>query len=227
MKPKNTSPRYLAILSALYITFLLLSSLIVYKLTTLAGYVISASTLIFPITYFLGDVITEVYGYKVSRQIIWSAFLSIFVFDLLGPLMAHLPSPHYWPLQNSYNQVLNPLPRVFIGDFIALNTGAFINAYLISRWKILTRGRFFWARSIGATAIGEFFFNILAFGIMFTGKIPASVIFQAALASYVLKILIAMFTAFPGSMLVFFLKKSENKDVYDHAINFNPFKLTG
>ncbi|MCD6048482.1 MAG: conserved hypothetical integral rane protein [Gammaproteobacteria bacterium] len=217
--------KFLIFLIALYITLLLVATLLVHKLTIVLGFTISASTFIFPFTYTIGDVVAEVYGYKVSRQMIWAAFISIFIFDMCSPLLAHLPAPTFWHLQNSYNVVLDSLPRVFMGDFIAINIGAFLNIYFISRWKILTHGQYFWLRSIGSTILGEAIFNILAFFIIFIGFMPLHAIIQAMSISYLFKIAFAFFMAYPASLLVSFLKNIEKVDNYDYSTNFNPFKL--
>ncbi|MCW5588734.1 MAG: queuosine precursor transporter [Legionellales bacterium] len=224
-KQLTNQPKYLNFLSIIYVAFLLVASLIVHKMVTLGGLTVSASTLIFPFTYFLGDVIAEVYGYKVSRQLIWAAFCAIFIFDMLSALIIKLPSPSSWIQQAAYNTVISPLPRTFWGDFVGLNVGAFVNVYLITKSKIILRGRFFLLRSLLSTAVGEAMFNIIAFSIVFIGVIPINEILGAMFFSYIYKAIFALLAVFPAYLIAKFLKKRENLDVYDYNTNFNPFKL--
>jgi uncharacterized integral membrane protein (TIGR00697 family) len=223
---QNRNYKFFTLLVAVYISCLLVASLLVHRLISVGGYAFSTSTLVFPFTYVLSDIITEVYGYKVSRQVIWAAFVSIFIFDNIMPLIALMPSSDMHGVKNAYDQVLSPLPRVFLGDFIALNVGAFTNAYLLSKWKILTQGKYFWMRSIGSTAVGEVAFTIIAFAIMFVGTIDTHTLLQAMVISYVFKIIFAIIIAFPGNVIASILKKVEKVDVFDYGINFNPFKMS-
>ncbi len=217
--------KYLNILGVLYTSFLLAASLIVHKMVLIGNMTISASTLIFPFTYFFGDIIAEVYGYRASRQLIWAAFGAMFIFDMLSALIIHLPSPAYWHQQEAYNLVISSLPRTFFGDFIGLNIGAFINVYLITKWKVAARGRYFWIRSLCSTALGEATFNIIAFLIVFSGTIPFKDIMQAMIFSYLFKAVFALITVVPAILLVRYLKRKEQLDVYDYNTNFNPFSL--
>jgi uncharacterized integral membrane protein (TIGR00697 family) len=217
--------KYLMPLGVLYTAFLLVASLIVHKMVQIGGITLSASTLIFPFTYFLGDVIAEVYGYKVSRQLIWAAFAAMFIFDMLSALIIHLPSPSYWLQQGAFDTVLSPLPRTFLGDFLGLNVGAFLNVYLLTKWKIAIRGRLFWLRSLCSAALGEAIFNLIAFSVVFIGVIPLNHIFQAMIFSYLFKALFALITVIPALLLVRYLKNKESIDVYDYDTNFNPFSL--
>jgi queuosine precursor transporter len=217
--------KYLNILGVLYTSFLLVASLIVHKMVVIFGLTISASTLVFPFTYFLGDVIAEVYGYKVSRQLIWAAFAAMFIFDMLSAAIIHLPSPAYWSLQSAYDTVISPLPRIFLGDFLGLTIGAFLNVYLITKWKVMAHGRFFWLRSLCSAALGEAAFNIIAFMVVFIGVIPFNNIIQAMIFSYLFKVLFALISVVPALLLVRYLKNKECIDVYDYNTNFNPFTL--
>lgn len=226
---KMTPPKQfkcLTYLISLYITFLLIASLLVHKITMLFGFTVSASTFIFPFIFFFADIIAEVYGYRISKQVIWAAFVSIFVFDMLLPLLGHSPPPAFWHLQSDYDTVLDPLPRVFLGDFLALNVGSLLNVYLITRWKILTKGRFFWIRSIGSTAVGEAIFNILAFSIIFINVIPFPALIEAMTVSYILKVLFAIVAAYPAYIFVVIIKKIEKfDDAAGDDMNFNQIRL--
>lgn len=218
--------KFLVLMGMLYITSLLLTAVVVHKMLIIDGLSISAGTFIYPFSYFFGDIITEVYGYKVSRQLIWAAFLCMFIFDMGAALLAATPYPSGWHLQSDYHVVLGPLPRIFIGDFVAMTFGAFINAYIISKTKILLRGRYFWMRSLISTLIGEGIFNLIAFSIMFIGVVSFKVYLDVMLFSYAFKSVWAIVAVWPASIFTRLLKIAEKVDVYDHHVNFNPFKLS-
>jgi uncharacterized integral membrane protein (TIGR00697 family) len=106
-----------------------------------------------PLWFVLGDVIAEVYGYKAARHVIWMAIICQFIFALSCAILISFDSPDGWANQGAYNQVLGKLPRVAFASFFAIVSGAFINAYAISKWKILLHGKYFWLRSLGASAV--------------------------------------------------------------------------
>jgi queuosine precursor transporter len=210
---------------AMYVTSLLLDALVVNKLANVHSMSMSVSTFIFPFSYFFGDIITEVYGYKISRQLVWTGLAAMAVFCILGALLSYTPAPPYWHLQKAYGEVLRPLPRVFIGDLIAMNVGTFVNIYAISKWKILTRGKYFWLRSLGSSAIGEGIFTILAFGIVLGAVMPFHQLLEAMFLSYIFKFFFIVVAVVPATFIVSFLKSKEGIDIYDYETNFSPFRI--
>ena len=225
--PSNTEtkPQWLYLFCMLYITVLLLSTILVHKMMRIGMYSVSAGTFVFPFSYLLGDIIAEVYGYSFSRRLIWSSLLCLFVFDMCSALFAHTKPPSYWFYQKDYLHVLGELPRIFMGDLIGINAGAFVNIYALTKWKLLTQGQFFWLRSIGATCIGEAVFVLCAMSIMFLGVIPFYDYVEIMILAYLFKILFAAIMAYPAQHLVEFVKKQEGIDVFDTTTNFNPFSL--
>ena len=217
--------KFAVLLSTMYVAALLLTAVLVHKMIQIGSLSISAGTFVFPFSYFFGDVIAEVYGYKISRQLIWSAFICMFIFDIGSAILTHTPPPVGWHYQADYSVVLGPLPRIFLGDFIAMNAGAFINAYMITKFKILTRGKYFWLRSLGSTTVGEGVFTFLAFTIMFLGVTTFKTYIEAMSFSYLFKVCYALLAVYPATLLVRFLKHKERLDVYDYNTNFNPFRV--
>lgn len=207
------------------LSFLLACHLLVHKLVLIGGVVFSASTLVFPFTYFFGDVIAEVYGYKVSRQLIWATFFCMLLFDLIPALLIRLPSPAFWHFGPDYSTVVGQLPRTFLGDFIAINVGQFVNVYALTKLKVLMNGRNFPLRSLLSTLIGEGVFTILAFMIMFFGVNNIHVIIEAMLFSYIFKAICAFVAVYPAYLFSNYLKYTEQIDVFDVSTNFNPFSL--
>ena len=218
--------RYLVPLSMLYMTIKLTTLLLIYKVISIGTFSASASTLIMPFWFVLGDIIAEVYGYKIARKLIWMAIIYQFLFAFVCAEMISLhttsPSPH----QEAYNHILGKLPRIAFSSFIAILAGAFINAYVISKWKILLCGKYFWLRSLGASSIGELIFTGVAYISEFLGVVPLASLLELMIASYVIKLILNPILVIPSTLVVYLLKRAENLDTYDYGVNFNPFKLT-
>lgn len=218
--------KYLTFLTMLYITVKLITVILIYKIIYLKNYLASASTLIMPLWFILGDIITEVYGYERARHIIWMAVICQFIFALTCTTFSSMQSPPGWTHQDAYDQVLGHLPRVAVASFLAIMSGAFINSYAISKWKILMNGKHFWLRSLGASAVGELVFTLIAYLTEFLGVTSFSKLFGLMTISYVIKLLLNPVLVIPSIFITRALKKLEGVDVYDNHVNFNPFKLS-
>ena len=207
-------------------TVKLITVVLIYKIISLGPFSASASTLVMPLWFVMGDVIAEVYGYKIARQIIWMAIICQFIFAFTCTTLIAVPSPGGWLNQEAYNQVLGNLPRVALASFLAIVCGAFINAYAISKWKILLKGKYFWLRSLGASAIGELVFTIIAYVTEFLGVVPLSNLLHLMAVSYAVKVILNPVLVVPSAILAFLLKRIEGIDVYDFNVNFNPFSIS-
>lgn len=226
MFAQNTQYKYLTFISMLYMTLKLITVVLIYKIITIGSFSASASTLIMPFWFVMGDVIAEVYGYKVARHMIWMAIICQFIFAFSCAGMIAFNPPVGWPHQDAYDQVLGKLPRVALASFLAIVSGAFINAYAISKWKILLRGKYFWMRSLGASAAGELVFTIVAYFTEFWGVVPLSHLLHLMIVSYAIKLALNPILVVPSYITVLTLKRAEGIDVYDIGINFNPFKMS-
>jgi len=213
------------LLAMLYAIIIVSSTTLVYKIIEIHEFIITAGALLTPVWYFLGDVIAEVYGYKISRRLIWFGLICECVFVLLCSSLIHLPSPGYWHQQEAYNIVLSGLPRIFIGSIVGTILGTFINVYLVTKWKILMKGKYFWLRGLGANVIGQLIFSSATALIDLLGVIPVADIIKVILSAYLIKITIVPILAIPSAFLASYLKKVEGIDTYDYTTNFNPFKL--
>jgi len=168
----RVSYRCLNFMVMLYFTMMIITIALIYKIVDIHGYAVSASSLVIPLWYALGDVIAEVYGYKISRQLIWAAIFCEFIFIFVCAGLVHVASPYYLHNGEAYRTVFGALPRVFVGSVCAILLGGFINIYVITKWKILVSGRYFWIRSTVSSTVGELVFVITAFLIEFYGKVP-------------------------------------------------------
>lgn len=218
--------KYLFFLAGLYLTLKLTTILLIYKIVCVGTLVLSASALLMPAWFFIGDVITEVYGYQITKRLIWIVITCQFIFSLICFLASLLPSPANLPHQAVYYEMFSKLPKVALASFLAIIAGAFINSYLISRWKIYLLGKYFWMRSLGATFVGELTFTMVAYFIEFYATtISIKMIIMLIISSLSIKILINLFASIPATLLVSFLKKVEKIDHFDYNVNFNPFAI--
>lgn len=226
MNQNKTQYQYLTFLIMLYMTIKLITVTLIYKIITIGPFSASVSTLIIPLWFLIGDIIAEVYGYKIARHVIWIAIICQFIFSFICIALISFHSSPDWGDQEAYNYVFGKLPRVAFASFLAIISGAFVNAYALSKWKILLCGKYFWLRSLGASAIGEFIFTAVAYFSEFFGVTSLLDLLKLMTISYVIKLILNPILVIPSTIAVFVLKKLENTDVYDHNTNFNPFKIS-
>lgn len=223
VKPHNY--RYLSIVAIFFAVAMFSSGLVTHKLINAFGVTACGASFIVPIWYLLGDVVTEVYGYPVCRQLIWATMIAYIVYAFLLKVVINLPSPLYWKHEKEYQDVLGVFLRVSLAGTFASLVSGFINSFLLSKWKILLYGKYFWIRSLGSTSIGQFIFVILVNFFIFVGNLPFNKMLQVMFSSFLLKLFFSIIGVIPSSILVVFLKKKENVDTFDTDISFNPFRL--
>lgn len=182
-------------------------------------------TLLFPISYIFGDILTEVYGFEQSRRAIWVGFFSLALMSAMFWLVGVLPPAAGWTFQGSYNNILMTAPRIALASMIAFFSGEFVNSAVLSRMKVLTRGRRLWTRTIGSTVIGQLVDTALFVVIAFGGTMPGSLLWSVALSNYVFKTGYEVAATPITYRVVAGLKKAENEDKFDDEISYNPFKL--
>jgi uncharacterized integral membrane protein (TIGR00697 family) len=226
--PKIIPYKYIIFISMLFITIDLASVSVAYKMVSLnyVFQILSGATFIFPLTYCLGDVVTEVYGYRMARNLIWLSLILQFIFALLVTIAIHLPNPEYWKDTPAYFIVFGSVMRFVIAGTLANVASNFINIYIVSKFKISMNGSLFWARSLISTVVGGFILVAIVVVAGFSGKdfdIHKSwILFKSTLS---LEILYAILLVIPASVTASFLKKYEKVDVYDRDVHFNPFYL--
>ena len=141
-------------ITALFVTTLIVSNIVAVKLVGVRGLVLPAAVIVFPLSYILGDVLTEVYGYARAREVIWLGFLCNLVAVVAIVVAGALPAASFWADQAAYDKVLGYAPRLLVASFAAYLVGEFANAYVLARMKVATRGRHLWARTIGSKSCG-------------------------------------------------------------------------
>lgn len=223
------SYKYLDVVIGTFVAVLIISNLASSaKIVTLGPFTFDGGTLLFPLGYIFGDVLTEVYGYSVSRRVIWIGFLAAALFSLTVWLVGLLPSEAEWSSRvgmEAYNAVLGSTPRIVLASLIAYWAGAFSNAFVLARMKVMTQGRWLWARTIGSTIVGQAVDTLLFVMIAFAGTMSAGVLWDVIASNYVFKVGVeALFTPLTYA-LVGWLKRAEGADAYDAQTNFNPFRV--
>ena len=210
---------------AFFITSLLTANIIAVKLISVAGLVVPAAIIIFPISYIFGDVLTEVYGYGRARRVIWLGFFCNLLAVIAIWIAQMLPPASFWQGQAAYEQILGFTPRLLLASFLAYLVGEFANSFILAKLKIISQGRFLWVRTIGSTLVGQGFDSLVFITIAFWGTIPSAAMVSTILTQWIVKssyeILATPFTY----LAVNSLKRKENMDVYDRTTNFNPLKM--
>jgi uncharacterized integral membrane protein (TIGR00697 family) len=227
MKKKNlftvekVSPWFVMIV-ALFITCLITANIIAVKLISLYGFILPAAILIFPLSYIIGDVLTEVYGYRQARRVIWLGFFCNFITVVAIWIGQMLPSASFWDGQASYERILGYAPRLLFASFFAYLVGEFSNAFVLAKMKIATKGRWLWLRTIGSTLIGQGLDSAIFITLAFVGTIPLNALFSAVVIQWLAKSLYEAVVTPLTYVVVAFLKRKEGLDVYDRDTKFNP-----
>ena len=222
----NRMPKYMIILSMFYLTAFIFPVMLAYRMVSVGSFLLPGGTLFFPASYLIGDIIAEVYGYQVARQLVWSAIFCQLLICSLIIIVLHLPFPSNWLYEQDFDIVLGHSLRYAIASTVGNFLGEFVNIYIISKFKILLKGRYYWLRSLGASCIGEAVLTSTVFFITFVGVTSLQNIFALTLSGYLFKILFSVLALFPITYLVSFLKRNERIDVCDQGLDFNPFKFS-
>ncbi len=225
MKIESRSP-WLTFITAIFITCLIVANIIAVKLVNIGGFIVPAAVIIFPISYIFGDVLTEVYGYKQARRVIWLGFFCNMLAVVAIWIAQILPGASFWDAQNAYERILGFTPRLLAASFIAYLIGEFANSFVLAKLKIATNGRWLWLRTISSTVIGEGLDSAVFITIAFTGTIPPDALFNAIITQWLFKSGYEILATPLTYIAVNFLKKQEGLDVYDRDTNFNPLTLS-
>jgi queuosine precursor transporter len=220
------SPVFLA-LFALFITCLLVSNIIAGKLILVFGLVLPSAVILFPITYILGDVFTEVYGFRKTRIVIWTGFAANILMSVFFLLAILLPFPPFFKDQEAYARVLGFTPRIVAASLAAYWAGEFANSITLSALKNATRGRWLWTRTISSTVIGQGLDTAIFIGLGFGGIVPPAVLFQLMYAQYGFKVLYEIVLTPVTYLVVRQVKKREGIDTFDLDVAYNPFGMGG
>lgn len=215
--------RYYDIAVALFVASLLTANIIAVKLIQLGPLILPAGVVIFPVSYILGDVLTEVYGYRWARRAIWLGFIGNLVAVVAIWLAGLLPAPAFWQGQEAYNTILGFTPRLLVASFAAYLVGEFANSTVLAKMKIWTKGRHLWARTIGSTIVGQGLDSLVFILIAFSGLMVGSDLLTAVISQWIFKSAYEALATPLTYIVVNTLKRVEGVDAYDVDTNLNPF----
>lgn len=228
MLNNSTVPRVtglFVVLAAMFVTLLITSNIIAVKIVEIWGRVLPAAIVLFPITYILGDVLTEVYGFRFARRVILLGFLCNVVAVLgfwIGGLM---PAAPFWQEQNAYDEILGYAPRLLIASFAGYLVGEFSNSIVLSRLKVATGGRWLWTRTIGSTIVGQAADSAVFITVAFAGTLAGNNLIELLLTQWIVKVFYEVFATPVTYGVVGYVKAREGFDVYDYKISLNPLSF--
>lgn len=221
MKKQDPVSVTFMLLGVTFCVCLILANLLATKQVQFGPLNLTAGALVFPISYVVNDCITEVYGYRRAKLIIWTGFVMNFAFVFLAWLADLIPGAPYWTNQEGFHALFGLAPRVALASFAAFLVGSFLNAYVMSRMKIRDKGRRFSFRAIASSIVGELSDSIIFFPIALGGIVPEENLVLMMISQVVVKT-VCEIVVLPGTIrIVAWLKHTEGVDVYDNNESYS------
>ncbi|MDK9699329.1 MAG: queuosine precursor transporter [bacterium] len=215
--------RMLPAITGFFVAILLISNIASSKLVQLGYFTFDGGTILFPLSYIFGDILTEVYGFRIARRTIWiglaAQLLAVVTFAFVGSL----PYPSEWMAQSSYDSILTTTLRIVAASIIAYLFGSWANDALLSVMKRMSKGKRLWQRTIGSTIIGEGIDTTLFCVIAFAGSMSTGLLLTVILSNYIFKVAIEIFATPVTYFACAKLKKVEGVDVIDQHHDYSPF----
>jgi uncharacterized integral membrane protein (TIGR00697 family) len=210
---------------AAFVTVLLLSNVIgAGKVAVIHGWEFGAGILFFPLSYVLGDVLTEVYGYARARRCIWAGFAAMIFMAAMSYIVVKLPPAAGWTGQAAYESVFGAVPRIVGASIAAFWAGEFVNSYVLARMKIWTQGRKLWTRTISSTVFGQAIDSLIFYPLAFYGVWDNRQLLSVMAMQWFLKVSWEVLLTPATYVIVNGLKRHEGLDLFDEGTNFDPFK---
>ncbi len=217
--------RYYDFVMAAFVAVLLLSNIIgAAKLSQVEGFVFGAGILFFPISYVLGDVLTEVYGYARARRVIWAGFVGLLFMAFMSWAVVSMPPAPGWGGQAAYEEVFGQVPRIVLASITAFWAGEFVNSYVLARMKIWTQGTMLWTRTIGSTVVGQGVDSLIFYPVAFYGIWSNEQLMTVMVTNWALKVAWEALLTPVTYAVVGALKRREGMDLFDNDTNFTPFR---
>jgi len=226
--------KYFDLIMAAFVAVLLCSNLIgVQKvshinLPIIGDYIYGAGVLFFPISYLFGDILTEVYGYKRSRRVIWAGFGALVFASLMAYIVTSLPAASTMSVeqQNAVNMIFGQTWRIVAASLLAFWAGEFANSFVLAKMKVFTEGKHLWMRTIGSTFAGEAVDSLIFYPLAFLGTWSNAQVVSVMIGNYFIKVFWEVLATPLTYKVVAFLKRVEHEDYYDRDTDFNPFTLS-
>ena len=227
----RTSFRFYDLVMAAFVTILLLSNLIgaskpsYIDVPGFGHWSFGAGVLFFPISYIIGDVLTEVYGYARARRVIWTGFAALLFMTFMAWIVVLLPPAEGWPGQDAYEFVFGNSWRIVLASMVAFWAGEFTNNFVLAKMKIWTSGKHLWMRTIGSTIVGQGLDSLIFYPLAFWGLAgwPVELLWQVILSQWLIKTLWEALLTPVTYLVVGKLKRAEQVEIFDDNVNFSPF----
>ena len=187
--------------------------------------VFGAGILFFPLSYVLGDVLTEIYGYARARRVVWAGFAAVLFMAFMSWVVVAMPPAPGWDGQSAYEQVFGLTPRIVLASIVAFWAGELSNAFVMARMKVMSGGKHLWQRTIGSTIVGQGVDSLIFYPVAFLGIWTPSQVVTVLITNYLLKVLWEVVLTPVTYRLVAFLRRAEGVDVYDRDTDFTPFSV--
>ncbi|MFG1188637.1 queuosine precursor transporter [Xanthobacter flavus] len=197
----------------------------VVELPFIGPFVFGSAVLFFPLSYVLGDVLTEVYGYARARRIVWVGFAASVYAALMTAIVVAIPPAPGWAGQDAITSVFGQTPRIFFASILAFWCGEFANAFVLAWMKVLTGGRMLWTRTIGSTIVGQAVDSLIFYPLAFLGVWDTHLVLTVMVSNYLLKVGWEAVLTPVTYKIVGFMKRREGVDVYDVGTDFTPFRV--
>jgi queuosine precursor transporter len=219
--------RYFDFVMASFVAILLLSNLIgASKLATVGGFTFGAGILFFPLSYVIGDVLTEVYGYANARRCVWMGFAALLFMAFMSYVVVAMPAADGWDGQAAYESVFGSTWRIVAASILAFWAGEFVNSFVLAKMKIWTAGKYLWMRTIGSTVFGQGIDSLIFYPVAFLGIWSTELVITVMFTNWGLKVLWEALLTPVTYAVVGWFKAREGVDVYDTGTDFSPFAKT-
>jgi uncharacterized integral membrane protein (TIGR00697 family) len=223
--------RYFPYVMAAFVAILLLSNIIgaakqsYVVLPWGKQWVFGAGVMFFPVSYIIGDVLTEVYGYANARRVIWTGFAALVFMAFMAAVVVALPPASNWHGQSAYEAVFGNTWRIVLASITAFWVGEFANSFVLAKMKVLTQGRMLWTRTIGSTVVGQGLDSLIFYPLAFYGLPDWTIeaLAQLVLSQWLIKTAWEALLTPVTYAVVGFLKRREGVEVFDSATDFSPF----
>ncbi len=225
MKKENLVSVPFMVLGIVFCVCLIAANLLETKVVQVGPITVTAGLIVFPISYIINDCIAEVWGFRKARLIIWMGFLMNFMVVALGKIAVALPGAPFWEGREGFDFVFGFAPRIAAASLTAFLVGSFINAYVMSKMKIASRGKNFSLRAVVSTIAGESADSIIFFPLAFGGLIPGNELINLMIVQVVLKTLYEIIILPVTIRVVNYIKRVDDSDVYDDNISYNVLKI--
>lgn len=216
------SYRLLPVFTGIFTGVLILSNILAAKITQMGPFVFDGGTLLFPLSYIFGDVLTEVYGYRQSRKVIWTGFFMLVIMAVNIWIISVLPAQAEWTLQEAFDSILLQMPRISIASIAGYFAGEYSNSVVLSVVKVKTGGKWLWVRTISSTLVGELIDSILFVTIAFAGVYEWPVLLTMIFSNYIFKSAVEIVFTPLTYAVVAFTKKIEGTEVFDYGETYSP-----